>query len=88
MLFRSASPGDPATVAAVRVLQALPAALRAKVTELRANGAYDVSFLLDGRTVRWGADAEDERKAAVLGPLLTRPGSVFDVSTPDLPVVS
>nr|WP_246326033.1 FtsQ-type POTRA domain-containing protein [Actinomycetospora corticicola] len=84
----AASPGNPATVAAVRVLQALPTTLRAKVTELRANGAYDVSFLLDGRTVRWGADAEDERKAAVLGPLLTRPGSVYDVSTPDLPVVS
>ncbi|MCD2190088.1 cell division protein FtsQ/DivIB [Actinomycetospora soli] len=82
------SPQDPATVAAVRVLEALPAALRSKVTELRAASAYDVSFTLDGRTVRWGADAEDERKAAVLGPLLTRPGSVYDVSTPDLPVVS
>ncbi|MEJ2870864.1 FtsQ-type POTRA domain-containing protein [Actinomycetospora sp. OC33-EN08] len=84
----AASPEDPATVAAVRVLQALPPELRRQVTELRAGSAYDVSFTLDGRTVRWGADAEDERKAAVLGPLLTRPGSVYDVSTPELPVVS
>jgi cell division protein FtsQ len=84
----AASPTDPATVAAVRVLQALPTALRGQVTELRADSAYDVSFTLGGRTVRWGADTEDERKAAVLGPLLTRPGSVYDVSTPDLPVVS
>jgi cell division protein FtsQ len=38
--------------------------------------------------VRWGADADDARKAAVLAPLLTRPGSTYDVSTPDLPVVS
>ncbi|MDL5156889.1 cell division protein FtsQ/DivIB [Actinomycetospora termitidis] len=84
----AASPEDPATVAAVRVLEALPPNLQTKVTELRAGSAYDVSFTLDGRTVRWGADAEDDRKAAVLGPLLTRPGSVYDVSTPELPVVS
>ncbi|WP_018335683.1 cell division protein FtsQ/DivIB [Actinomycetospora chiangmaiensis] len=83
----AASPTDPSTVAAVRVLQALPPALRGQVSELRATGAFDVSFVLDGRTVRWGADTDDERKAAVLGPLLTRPGSVYDVSSPDLPVV-
>ncbi|MFC5062364.1 cell division protein FtsQ/DivIB [Actinomycetospora atypica] len=83
------SPADPATVAAVRVLGALPPALRRTVTEVRAASAYDVSFTVDGgRTVRWGADGEDERKAAVLGPLLTRPGQTFDVSTPELPVVS
>jgi cell division protein FtsQ len=84
-----ASPSDPTTVAAVRVLTALPADLRSKITELRAASPYDVSFTLDGnRSVRWGADADDARKAAVLGPLLTRPGSTYDVSTPDLPVVS
>ncbi|NMO93312.1 FtsQ-type POTRA domain-containing protein [Actinomycetospora sp. TBRC 11914] len=83
------SPSDPTTVAAVRVLAALPADLRSKVLELRAASPYDVSFTLDGgRTVRWGADADDARKAAVLGPLLGRPGSTYDVSTPDLPVVS
>ncbi len=85
----AASPSDPTTVAAVRVLGALPADLRGRVLELRAASPYDVSFTLDGnRTVRWGADADDARKAAVLGPLLTRPGSTYDVSTPDLPVVS
>ena len=85
----AASPSDPTTVAAVRVLAALPADLRGRITELRAASPYDVSFSLDaGRTVRWGADADDARKAAVLGPLLSRPGSTYDVSTPDLPVVS
>jgi cell division protein FtsQ len=85
----AASPSDPTTVAAVRVLAALPPDLRGRITELRAASPYDVSFSLDaGRTVRWGADADDARKAAVLGPLLTRPGSTYDVSTPDLPVVS
>jgi cell division protein FtsQ len=83
------SPSDPTTVAAVRVLAALPADLRRRVVEMAAQSPYDVSFTLDGnRTVRWGADAEDARKAAVLGPLLTRPGSTYDVSTPALPVVS
>jgi cell division protein FtsQ len=85
----AASPSDPTTVAAVRVLAALPADLRGTITELRAASPYDVSFsLAGGRTVRWGADTDDTRKAAVLGPLLTRPGSTYDVSTPDLPVVS
>ena len=85
----AAAPSDPTTVAAVRVLAALPADLRGRITELRAASPYDVSFSLDaGRTVRWGADADDARKAAVLGPLLSQPGSTYDVSTPDLPVVS
>jgi cell division protein FtsQ len=83
------SPTDPTTTAAVRVLASLPAPLRSSVTELRALSPYDVSFTVaGGRTVRWGADAQDARKAAVLGPLLTRPGSTYDVSSPDLPVVS
>lgn len=85
----AASPSDPTTVAAVRVLRALPADLRGRVVEMAAQSPYDVSFTLDGdRTVRWGADADDARKAAVLGALLSRPGSTYDVSTPDLPVVS
>lgn len=82
------SPDDPGTRAAADVAVALPASLRADLVEVRANGPYDVSFVLTGeREVRWGADADNERKAAVLGALLTRPGSVYDVSTPDLAVV-
>ncbi len=85
----AAAPSDPTTVAAVRVLAALPADLRGRITELRAASPYDVSFSLDARrTVRWGADADDARKAAVLGPLLGQPGSTYDVSTPDFPVRS
>ncbi len=44
-------------------------------------------MLTGGREVRWGADADNERKAAVLGALLTRPGTLYDVSTPQLAVV-
>ncbi|MDD7940545.1 FtsQ-type POTRA domain-containing protein [Actinomycetospora lutea] len=82
------SPDDPGTRSAADVVVALPASLRADLLEVRANGPYDVAFLLTGeREVRWGADGDNERKAAVLAALLTRPGSVYDVSTPDLAVV-
>lgn len=82
------TPEDPSTLAAVRVLVSLPAELRRRVTEIRALGAFDVSFTLgDSRTVRWGGDADNARKAAVLRALLTRPGSTYDVSSPDLVVV-
>jgi cell division protein FtsQ len=82
------SPDEAGTRAAADVAVALPAPLRAEVLEVRANGRFDVSFLLSGsREVRWGADTDNERKAAVLSALLTRPGTVYDVSTPDLAVV-
>jgi cell division protein FtsQ len=82
------SPDEPGTRAAADVVVALPAALRNEVVEVRANGRFDVGFVLTGdREVRWGADADNERKAAVLAALLSRPGSAYDVSTPDLAVV-
>jgi cell division protein FtsQ len=82
------SPDEAGTRAAADVSVALPATLRAEVLEVRANGRFDVSFVLSGsREVRWGADTDNERKAAVLSALLTRPGTVYDVSTPDLAVV-
>ncbi|GLZ47367.1 hypothetical protein Acsp06_35520 [Actinomycetospora sp. NBRC 106375] len=82
------SPDEPGTRAAADVIVAVPASLRADVTEVRADGPFDVGFVLTGgREVRWGADADNDRKAAVLTALLTRPGSVYDVSTPDLAVV-
>jgi cell division protein FtsQ len=41
-----------------------------------------------GREVRWGGVADSSRKGAVLMVLLTRDGTTFDVSSPDLPTVS
>ena len=53
---------------------------------LRAGSPADVVLLLrDGREVRWGGVERSERKADVLMALLTQPGQVFDVSSPDLP---
>lgn len=81
-------PEDPATRAAVTVLDAAPPALRAQVGEVVARSVSDIELKLrDGRTVVWGGPDDSERKAAVVLPVLTRPGTIFDVSSPDLVTV-
>jgi cell division protein FtsQ len=40
------------------------------------------------RQVRWGDAGQVDRKAAVLGPLLTQPGKIYDVSSPALPTIA
>lgn len=78
--------GDPVTKDALAVLDTLPPLLRDQVGELRASTLSDISIvLLDGRTVVWGSPDESERKAAVAIALLSQPGQIFDVSSPDLP---
>lgn len=79
---------DPATAAAVAVLRILPPALVAQVGEVVARTISDISLqLTDGRTVVWGGTNDAERKAQVVLPLLTREGTVFDVSSPNLVTV-
>jgi cell division protein FtsQ len=43
--------------------------------------------LADGRTVIWGTNERTDEKAQKLAALLTQPGHVYDVSSPDLPTV-
>ncbi|GAB3466042.1 FtsQ-type POTRA domain-containing protein [Actinophytocola sediminis] len=82
-------PDDPATRAAVTVLRAIPEQLRKKVVEVSAATAGSVQLVLgDKRVVKWGNAEDNERKAAVLAPLLTRPGRTYDVVTPEFPTVS
>lgn len=79
---------DPVTRAAVAVLDAAPPALRAQVGVVVARSVSDIELKLrDDRTVVWGGTDDSERKAAVVLPVLTRPGTVFDVSSPDLVTV-
>lgn len=79
---------DPVTRAAVSVLAIVPPALAVQVSEVAARSISDISLnLKDGRTVLWGGSDDAERKAAVVLPLLTRPGTVFDVSSPNLVTV-
>nr|WP_256991037.1 FtsQ-type POTRA domain-containing protein [Rhodococcus sp. 06-235-1A] len=78
--------GDPVTKDALAVLDTLPPLLRDQVGELRASTLSDISILLlDGRTVVWGSTDNSDRKAAVAIALLSQPGQIFDVSSPDLP---
>lgn len=82
-------PDDPATRAAVSVLSAIPQQLRAQVASVIAKTPFNVQLVLsDERVVKWGSADASQRKAAVLAPLLTRPGKVYDVTTPDFPTVS
>lgn len=82
-------PGAPTARAAVQVLTALPPQLRQRVRVVSASSPTGVVLRLhDGREVHWGGTAQSERKAAVLAPLLTRPGDVYDVSSPQLPTIS
>nr|WP_026343127.1 FtsQ-type POTRA domain-containing protein [Nocardia sp. BMG111209] len=79
---------DPVTRAAVEVLDATPPELREQVGEVVARSVSDVSLTLrDGRIVLWGGPADSTRKAAVVLPILSRPGTLFDVSSPDLVTV-
>ncbi len=83
------APQDDATRAELAVLAALPASLRLEVLAMSATGSYDVTLTLAGhRTVRWGSAADAARKAHVLRVLLAQPGTVYDVSAPDLPTIT
>ncbi|MCL2533903.1 MAG: FtsQ-type POTRA domain-containing protein [Nocardiaceae bacterium] len=79
---------DHATQAALDVLEALPESIRVQVSEVAAPTISSVSVtLVDGRVVVWGGADASERKSAVVSVLLTQPGQVFDVSSPELPTV-
>lgn len=80
---------EPAVKSVVGILTRLPEKLRAEVLTMSAQTGADVKLALaGGREVRWGNLNETPRKAAVLEVLLTREGTVFDVSSPELPTVS
>lgn len=82
-------PDDPRTLAVVRVLTALPAQLRASVIAVSAKTPGSVTLAITGgRTIRWGSADDSAHKSAVLAALMTRPGTVYDVSSPDLPTIS
>jgi cell division protein FtsQ len=81
-------PTDPATKAALAVLLALRPEVVAQVGRIAAPSVSSITLTLtDGRTVIWGTTDRTEEKAQKLAALLTRPGRVYDVSSPDLPTV-
>lgn len=92
LIFGAVGPDDPATRAAVAALTALPDSVRTQVQTVDATVAgaapAQVTFgLSGGRQMRWGTADRSADKAAVVVPLLTQPGHVFDVTSPDLPTI-
>jgi cell division protein FtsQ len=75
-----------ALLAALSVVQVLPAPLQRRVTGVTVSGANLVTFTLDRTTVVWGGVAQPERKLAVMSALLRMKPKVIDVSAPQTPV--
>ncbi|MER7116869.1 cell division protein FtsQ/DivIB [Saccharomonospora azurea] len=82
-------PADDVTRTVTGVLASLPDELADQVVAARADtpGAVEFDFT-DDRIVRWGDAEQNTEKAQVLAVLLTREGTVYDVSSPELPTVS
>lgn len=81
-------PNDPATEAALEVLTSLPPEVAGQVSRVEAPSVAAITLILfDGRKVVWGTTDRTQEKALKLAALLTQPGQVYDVSSPDLPTV-
>ncbi|OBJ52195.1 cell division protein FtsQ/DivIB [Mycobacterium sp. 1423905.2] len=81
-------PTDPATLAALQVLAALPPEVSGQVGRIAAPSVSSITLTLsDGRLVIWGTTDRAKEKAEKLAALLTQPGRTYDVSSPDLPTV-
>ncbi|WP_395311150.1 cell division protein FtsQ/DivIB [Mycobacterium sp. AMU20-3851] len=81
-------PNDPATKAALEVLISLPPEVSGQVSRVEAPSVAAITLILfDGRKVVWGTTDRTEEKALKLAALLTQPGQIYDVSSPDLPTV-
>lgn len=84
----TAQTGDRTTEDAVSVLAGLPDDLRQLVVRVDAPRDTAISLALsDNRTLAWGSADDSEYKAQVARALLTQPGAVYDVSSPDLPTI-
>ena len=88
-------PHDPATMAALGAIVALPGDVRDQVSAASATSAEDVTLTLqDGTLVRWGTSDDTRDKAAALAAVLGQieakgldPADTIDVSTPDAVVL-
>lgn len=87
--LQAPSPDDPLVRDEMSVLASLPPELRGQVLAVTAGKPSDLRLRLTGdREVKWGSLRESQRKASVLPLLLTQPGRVYNVTSPDLPTVA
>ena len=90
VLITLRSPGrdDQSTLAALSVLRSLPAQIRDLLVSMKAIGPADVTLILQGhRTLIWGDASDNAAKGRVATSLLHRPGTVIDVSAPNVVTV-
>ncbi len=79
-------PTDPTTKAAVSVVAGLPVYLSRKLLSVNATSPVDIELTLTGdRRVIWGDSERGDDKARALKNLLTRSGTLYNVSSPDFP---
>lgn len=89
-LVRLAHPGptDPSTRAALTVLAALTSPLRAQLLTLVVDAPTRIRLdLKDDRQIIWGDSSDSDVKARAAAALLSRSGSVIDVSAPSFVTV-
>ncbi len=88
-------PGDPATMAALTAIRALPRALADQVAGVAAPSPDDLSMaLVDGTVVEWGTAEESPAKAGALAALVDQiasgalePATTIDVTVPEAVVL-
>jgi len=75
--------------AALAVAASLPDRVRQMTDTVTATSRDSVDLRLrNGARVRWGDASRPERKATVLLALMRQKGALYDVSAPDLPVIT
>ncbi|HEX8495843.1 MAG TPA: FtsQ-type POTRA domain-containing protein [Actinomycetales bacterium] len=77
----------PALRAALAVVAALPPDVRATVGVVSARTPDDVRFKVGSATVVWGGQTDSARKASVFAALRKVPATVYDLSSPNTPVL-
>lgn len=90
MIVRLSTPGptDPSTQGALAVLASLPSSLRDEVDYITAPTPAEIQLALrGGRKIVWGDATDNAAKARVSLSLLAHPGTVIDVSAPNVVTV-
>jgi len=80
--------GPADTLAAVTVIRSLPSKIATDLVRVTATSPASVTLVLrDGRKVIWGDASDNAAKGRVAVSLLSRPGTVIDVSAPGVVTV-
>lgn len=87
LVLPSGPQADATARAVAAVAAALPPGVLAQLASIQAFDPTAITLLLrDQRVVRWGSADRSADKARILPALLHQPGTLFDVSNPDLVV--